>query len=231
LPESPWALPPHLLSRAVESPRETPSRRAALAALPGSVLDVGCGAGAASLPLVPPATEITGVDESDDMLAAFAELAAKAGVPAHTLAGTWPEVANDVAPADVVVCHHVVYNVGDVEPFLRALHDHAKRRVVLELYSEHPRAWLNPLWRAFWNLERPARPTAQDFEEVVRELGYDVRVERFETGSPWGDLDEMVPWVRRWLCLQPGKDADLRAALALDPPPRTRRIVTMWWDA
>src|SRR3954468_24194750 len=55
-PEPPWGFPVELFRADAESP-DTPSRDAALAALPdgGTVLDVGCGGGGASLALVPPA--------------------------------------------------------------------------------------------------------------------------------------------------------------------------------
>src|SRR5512135_2791286 len=73
-PESPWGFPVELfLRRAQDEPAETPSRARAREALPdgGSVLDVGCGAGAAARALVPPAGVLIGVDESAEMLAAF----------------------------------------------------------------------------------------------------------------------------------------------------------------
>src|SRR5204862_2441483 len=134
----------------------------ALEALPdaGSVLDVGAGGGAASLPLCPPAVAVTAVDQSPQMLAAFAELATKQGIDHLEVEGLWPDVAGRVGPADVVVCHHVLYNVGDLVPFLVALTDHAQSRVVVEMTAEHPQALLNPLWEHSHRLGRPTGPTA-----------------------------------------------------------------------
>ena len=77
-PESPWGFPPGLFARAAEmalaDPESTPSRRRATEAVPmdGSVLDVGAGGGAASLPLAPPARVLVAVDESQPMLDVFA---------------------------------------------------------------------------------------------------------------------------------------------------------------
>src|SRR5438105_5926696 len=118
-PETPWGCPPTLFSRAAEEAlaerqrQPSPSLRRALEALPegGSVLDVGAGGGAASLPLCPPAASVTAVDQDPGMLAAFAELAAKQGIGHHEVEGLWPDLAGEVGPADVVVCHHVRYNV------------------------------------------------------------------------------------------------------------------------
>src|SRR5581483_5660559 len=112
----------------------------ALEALPdkGSVLDVGCGGGSASLALVPPAGLITGVDASRDMLTEYAAGAAQRGVAHHEVEGTWPDIEDRVDPHDVVVCHHVLYNVADLAPFVRALTDKARQRVVVELTDKHP---------------------------------------------------------------------------------------------
>src|SRR5436190_22736307 len=81
-PETPWGCPPGLFARSAEEalaargaltePKQaTPSQRRALEALPegGSVLDIGAGGGAASLPLCPPAAAVTAVDQSAEMLA------------------------------------------------------------------------------------------------------------------------------------------------------------------
>src|SRR5204863_7960861 len=75
-PESPWHFPVKLFaSRAdsVQGTAPTPSNLRALEALPkgGSVLDVGCGAGAASLALTSLASTLLGVDTSGEMLEAF----------------------------------------------------------------------------------------------------------------------------------------------------------------
>jgi hypothetical protein len=68
---------------------------------------VGCGAGAASLPLVPPATALTGLDSSAEMLRSFAAEATVRSVPYGVVEGRWPDVAGLVPPAYLVVCHHV----------------------------------------------------------------------------------------------------------------------------
>src|SRR5690606_6750512 len=76
-------------------PADTPSRRAAHALLPegGSVLDVGCGGGAASFALADRAGHLTGVDQQQDMLDAFATAARARGVAHRAVLGRWPDVA------------------------------------------------------------------------------------------------------------------------------------------
>jgi hypothetical protein len=237
-PETPWACPPGLFARSAEeavttrnAPR-TPSQQRALEALPdgGSLLDVGAGGGAASLPLCPPAAAVTAVDQSAGMLSAFAGLADKQGVAHREVEGLWPAVAGEVEPVDVVVCHHVLYNVGDVVPFVLALTDHARRRVVVEITAEHPQSTLNDLWLHFHGHVRPTRPTAVDAAEVLRDLGLEVGMDEVESPPRWGhhehDRAELVAFARRRLCLPAERDPEIDAVLE---PPAPRRNVTLWW--
>src|SRR5437867_4397134 len=168
-PEPPWACPPALFAHSAEAAvapgaAPSPSTRRALEALPdgGSVIDVGVGGGAASLPLCPPGRRVTGVDQNPRMLERFAALAEQQGVGHAEVEGLWPDVAPQVGPVDVVVCHHVLYNVADLVPFAAALTAHARHRVVVEITGDHPQARLNPLWLRFHGNVRPTRPTADD---------------------------------------------------------------------
>ena len=235
-PESPWGCPAGLFARsaaeavAARLSPASPSVRRALEALPegGSVLDVGAGGGAASLPLCPPAAAVTAVDQSRGMLTAFAELAEGRGVDHREVEGLWPDTAGDVAPADVVVCHHVLYNVGDIVPFLAALTDHARQRVVVEITADHPQATLNPLWTHFHGSVRPTRPVAADVAIVLRDLGLEVSVEEFLAPPRWGHEhhEELVVFTRRRLCLPAERDPEVAALL---PPAEPRLHVTLWW--
>jgi SAM-dependent methyltransferase len=235
-PEDPWALPVGHFVRALHAqPEDSPSVRRALEALPsgGGVLDVGCGAGAASLPLASRAGLIVGVDQSAEMLAAFGEQAAGRGVRHETVHGLWPEASSDVSAADVVVCNHVLYNIPDLESFVAALADHSRRRLVVEITAEHPRAWEGVYWRALHGLERPTRPTAVDAVAVLAELGFGAQVERWPRPMPVAGLplEELVQIVRHDLCLTADRDPDVERALRDHPPPAERDLVTIWWDA
>jgi hypothetical protein len=234
-PESPWGFPPALFQAPeADVGADTPSRRRALEALPhgGVVLDVGAGGGAASLPLCPPAGRLVAVDESAGMLESLAVRAAELGVGHEEVQGRWPDVAPTVPVADVVVCHHVFYNVPDLAAFALALTDHARRRVVAELTASHPLTAQAGLWRHFHGIDRPEGPTADDAVAVLREAGLDVATERFLVPPrPSPDRAEWVAFVRRRLCLQPDRDAELDALLPTDDALlRPREAVALWWD-
>ena len=236
-PEPPWRFPPALFAaraaRVVAEGPTGPSAEKALEVLPegGSVLDVGVGGGAGSLPLVPPAAFIVGVDEGAELLATFRDAADRVGVEHREVQGSWPAVADQVEAADVVVCHHVFYNIGDLGPFAAALTDHARRRVVVELSYDHPTLNFNPLWKAIHGIERPTSPTADDAVAVLEEMG--LVVSRVDFERSWGvDVDraEQVAMARSRLCVGPERDAEIDALL---PPPGEqppRRVVTLWWE-
>lgn len=245
-----WAVPTEVVGQAPESPwrhdvaafvvddqldRDTTSSRWAQEVLPpvgGTVLDVGCGGGRASLPLVPPATELIGVDRIGAMLDAFVEAATAVGVARRTVHGAWPEVAAHTPIADVAICHHVVYDVGDLAPFLWALTDHARLAVVVELPVRHPMSAWSAGWRHFWDLERPDGPTYHDFVAVVRELGLDPEVAvgpRRARSRASADPARLLPTARRRLCLPPERDDELAAWLAEHPPHWVDEVATVRW--
>jgi SAM-dependent methyltransferase len=235
-PESPWGFPAgvfvEVARAALESPW-TPTHERAAERVPvgGAVLDVGCGAGAASLPIAPPAGRIVAVDQGVEMLRAIADLGAGRAdiVPVE---GRWPDVADRVEAVDVVVCANVAYNVADLGGFVAALTDAARDRVVLELSDRHPQQPLAPLWEHFWGVTRPAGPTADDAVEVVREAtGAAVSAERWTRARSFmGDRGpDSVAWIRRRLCLPADADAEVAEQLRRLHELAPSSMVTLWW--
>ena len=229
-PESPWAFTPALFRPPAEPGPDTPSRVRAREALPagGSVLDVGCGGGAAGLALVPPAARVTGFDQGEELLALFTERAGELGAEHEAVQGSWPEDAARVGPADVVVCHHVAYNVPGLGAFATELTAHARERVVMELTGLHPRAGLNHLWRHFWDVDRPTGPTADDAIALLTEVGIEPSVERSPRTGRATDRQTRVASVRRYLCLPADRDPEIDAVLGDDVAP-AGEVVTLWW--
>lgn len=231
-PEPPWGFPVAIFA-AEMADMDSPSRRRALEAIRegGTVLDVGAGGGAAGLPLAPPAGRVMAVDQSAELLAAFAARAAEGGVSHAEVHGRWPDVAPSVRPADVVVCHHVLYDVADLAPFASALTEHARRRVVVEITHVHPLVRLNPLWRHFHGLDRPEGPSADDAAAVLAEAGIDFGSERAER-SPRRIVDRAawVAFTRRRLCLPVDREPEVADLLGDQPDVTPGEVVTFWWD-
>ncbi len=243
--DSPWVLPRAVFARRadrVSAKPSGPSFERAFAALEprGTVLDVGSGAGAACLPLLPRCTALTAVDSEPEMLDLLAQRAAGSGVQLRLLPGRWPDVAPEAGVADVVTCHHVAYNAPDIEPFLAALTAAARRAVVVEMTAAHPLAMLNPLWLRFHGLVRPEKPTADDLLAILAAMGISAGSQQWRRpgGRDYETFAELTEVTRRRLCLPPERAGEVAEALTelgvepeqpIDLGSSGRDVVTIWW--
>ena len=231
--ESPWIHPPELFE-VPEVIAATPSHERAREALRDgdSVLDVGCGGGIAAFALTPPATHVIGVDHQPAMLAMFSANAAARHVECDVVEGFWPDVSARVPIADVVTAHHVVYNVADIVLFLRALDDHARSRVVLELPDHHPLSTMTEAWRHFWQLERPSEPTPRDLMDVLAEMGIAAQHEAWSAPARDTQLDprRAAHFMRIRLCLPAAREQEVYDYLMATPIKDARSLTTIWWD-
>lgn len=246
-PADPWSLGPDELDgqRRTTHAHESPADVAALDGLPrrGAVLDVGCGTGASSAPLRRAADRITGVDPRAEMLEVFAARTGErpgllgriaGGTPdVHTVCGRWPDVASSVDPADVVLAHNVLYDVGEaVDEFVAALHDHARRRVVVALTARHPLHWVNPYAEALHGIRRPSEPTADVAADLVREVtgATPTYLTWSEEVAPPEDAEAFLRMLARRVCARPEQHDHLRDLLARMPPPGTRDMAALVWS-
>ena len=244
--ESPYGWPVELWRRRSEAAEAAPEPETTrivreLAGPDGSILDIGAGTGRASLPLAAEGRPLVAVEKDPGMAAALRDEAAARGIPVEVVEGAWPDVADRAGPADVVMSANVVYDVADIVPFLRAMHDHARRAVVVELTERHPWANLAPWYRALHGLDRPDGPTWEDLVAVIREaVGVDPAAERWSRpGGLWYESwDELVAVLGRRLVLPRQRRSQLRRLLEgevevdrgrLYLGDRERRMVTVWW--
>lgn len=206
-PQDPWKLPVELLMPQARYQEQTPTTEKQFQLLPkqGTILDVGVGPGSGSLYLGEYASKIIGVDQNSQMLDIFTEQAKQRGIQIQTIKGTWPEVSPQVQRADLVISHHVAYNVPNIVEFVQALFDHAKSGVVIEVTAQHPMASLNPFWQYFYQLQRPDRPNAKDLFEIISAMGFkgieyrEFRCKRNSDSNSY--LPQRIELIRRRLCL------------------------------
>ncbi len=238
-PADPWSHSPERFGtrtdRALAEPDDGPTMTRLSEALPdkGTLLDVGSGPGASSLPLHGRIGHLYAVDTSASMLEGLTARADKLGVPVTTVEGRWPDVADRVPVADAAVAAHVVYNVPDLAGFLTALDARTQGRVVIELPHRHPMSWMTPLWQHFHGVDRPVRPIAEDCVALAAALGFAVRVEERESPlERFTSLEELAASVCRRVCLDPARAEEVAATvveLGMWPMPRDR-WVTIWWE-
>ena len=231
-PQNPWIHPPALFAVPEVIP-ETPSHLRARETLDsgGSVLDIGCGGGIAAFAVAPPASSVIGVDHQQEMLTMFAATAQARGLKHEEVLGDWPDVAAQTPTADVVTCHHVVFNIPQIEAFIRELNSHANQRVVIEMPQQHPLSTMTAAWKHFWDLDRPVKPTSDDLIQIVQAMELKPKFEHWEHPIRSGlTLDDEVRFMRIRLCLPESKDDEIRGFIQDNPAASTRKLTTIWWD-
>jgi len=172
---------------------------------------------------------ITGVDRHEGMLELFEATARASGVQVQTVLGRWPEVADEVEPADVAVCHHAIYDVLDIEDFISALTSRARRRVVLEVCATPPDAGVDPLWKVLHGIERLPRMVGDDVQTVLVSMG--LAVEREDIVLParkQAVTPKLVSLVRRRLHVGADRDQEIVEFLNARAP-EALPVIALWW--
>ncbi len=231
-PENPWIHPPAMFQIPAHI-EDSPSHQRAREVLSegATVLDIGCGGGIAAFALTPPASHVIGIDHQPEMLTMFAANAEARGVTSQTVDGFWPDVESVTPIADVAMAHHVVYNVQNIEDFLIAMNAHATKRVVLELPQRHPLNAATPLWKHFWNIDRPTGPSPEVLISVLSELGFDAKIELWNgqmRQEPNLELEAHYSRIR--LCLPESREGEVMDFLKQSPKVKIRELATIWWD-
>ena len=208
---------------------------------PGSVLDVGSGAGR-RLPAAAAPRHRAHRRRRRPGHARPAGAAGRRGrAPARTVPGSWPDVAAQAGPADVVTCYNVTYNVAGIGPFLDAL---TASRAAHRGARDDRGAPAGHAERAVAAVPRPAtaggphgRRPARDPGRAGRRPGH--RRWRRPGGPDYASFDELVDVTRRRLCLPPERAGEVAEALTesgIDPAQPVdlgssgREMVTIWWQ-
>lgn len=178
---------------------------------PGAqILDVGSGAGRYALPLARAGRRMIALDASESMITALRADAQTEGLEIATHVADWESA--EIAPADTLICAHVLYAVGDGAAFVRKLDGCATRQVFILMGYEPPITWLGPFWRVVYGIERIRLPGAIEALALLHQQGIDATLtplrKRLVIG--YDSLDAALHSVRGWLHLEPEPERDAR---------------------
>ncbi len=167
-----------------------------------TVVDVGAGTGRHTLALAPLVKSVVAVDPSPAMLGFLRQdIAEQKLTNVETIAAGWLDAA--IAPADIVLCSHVLYPIADVIPFIRKLESSAMRRVYLYLRVD-PLPTDFGLWSEFYGMPLQLQPAHLDLINLLAQINIAADVEVVHHRFTWtfADADEAVAQVRNTLCLR-----------------------------
>lgn len=167
-----------------------------------SVLDVGAGPGRHTLAIAPKVARVTAVEPSPAMLALLRDDLKEQRIDnVRIVDAAWMDAK--VEPADVVICSHVLYPIGEVVPFVRKLESHAREWVFVYLRAD-PLPTDFGLWSEFYGEPLQSQPTHADLFNVLAQIGVLADVEVVRAPLTWffDSLDDAVREVAGRLCLR-----------------------------
>lgn len=172
-----------------------------------TLIDVGAGTGRHTNPLAERLEWVTAVEPSEGMRS---HIAARDNVT--VVASTWEDA--DVAPADLVICSHVLYGVADPVPFIAKLERCARERVFVMMRESdlpHPAAEIRHRLRGETG---PRLPRFSELFMLLLQQGIapDVAFLRYPIVTRYTDMDEALTDCRA-LFGEGWDDAAGRAAL------------------
>lgn len=152
-----------------------------------TLIDAGAGTGRHAVPLSERLEWVTAVEPSEGM---------RSMIPARdnmtVVASTWEDA--EVAPADLVICSHVLYGVADPEPFIAKLQRSARQRVFIVLRESalpHPAAAIR---MRLLGTAGPRMPRFSDLFMLLIQMGIapDVKFFSYTSVTRYANLDEAL---------------------------------------
>lgn len=152
-----------------------------------TLIDAGAGTGRHAVPLAARLEWVTAVEPSEGM---------RAMIPARDnmtiVASTWEDA--EVAPADLVICCHVLYGVANPVPFIAKLDRSARERVFILLRESqlpHPGAAIR---KKIFGDEGPRLPRFSDLFMLLMQMDMapDVSFMRYPISNRYKDFDEAL---------------------------------------
>ena len=134
------------------------------------IIEIGGGAGRIGLPLALRARSLRNIEPSAAMRKQFALSVEEHSIAnADAIASAWP-TADQIA-ADVALTVDVTYFINDIEPFLRAMHESASRRVIILTWTVAPPNVNAELFQVGFGEPEAPSPGFQELLPVIWDMG------------------------------------------------------------
>lgn len=152
-----------------------------------TVIDAGAGTGRHAVALAARVEWVTAVEPSDGMRA---QMEPRDNMT--IVACTWEDA--EVAPADIVICSHVLYGVADVVPFIAKLDRSARERVFVMLRESELPHPANVIRKKLNSEPGPRMPRFSDLFMLLMEMDIapDVTFLRYPLITRYSGIDEAV---------------------------------------
>jgi SAM-dependent methyltransferase len=174
-----------------------------------TLIDVGAGAGRHALPLAERLEWVTAVEPSEGM---------RAQIPPRdnmtVVASTWEDAV--VAPADLLICCHVMYGVEEPVPFIAKMERSARERIFVmlrEVPMLHPAVVVR---ERLLGGQEPPLPRFTDLFMLLIQMGIapDVSFIRYPINQRYAGMDEALADCRA--LIGPGWDEPKARAILRD---------------
>ena len=134
------------------------------------VIEVGGGAGRVGLPLALRAKSLRNIEPSAGMREQFRLLVWQHEIKnAEAIDSAWP--MREPISGDLVVTADVTYFIAEIEPFLRAMHEAARKRVAILTWTVPPPNVNAELFRIAFGEEEAPSPGFRELLPVLWEMG------------------------------------------------------------
>jgi SAM-dependent methyltransferase len=152
-----------------------------------TLIDVGAGTGRHAIPLAERLEWVTAVEPSEGM---------RSHIPARenmtVVASTWEDA--EVAPADLLICSHVLYGVADPVPFIAKMNRAARERVFVMMRESdlpHPAMIIR---RRMLGTAGPRLPRFSELFMLLLQMGIapDVHYLRYPIATRYASMDEAL---------------------------------------
>lgn len=160
-----------------------------------TVLDIGAGTGALTIPLAKKAKKVISIEPSVGMLDYLKSTALKENLSNIEFINNGWECAEISGQYDIVICSHALYFIHDIKKSLRRMIDVTGKYLFLMTVVNDDKDRYGDIWKIIKGTSYKPGPDYIYIYNLLRELGWYPDVEMIATTIECPDLDEATKLV------------------------------------